>query len=172
MPIHFSDLDVTSKVDDVNSALIVPCIMCPAATVAIREQKPLLQLFKSLFKSAPLERYLAALRARLAEEGVRTEVFKSRLYHQWFMCMWTAGRREQLRKRAERHDAVIVLGCDSATKTVRDEVEASGCKVIEGMKVTGIMNAHLSLSLSGKVSFESCKIVPIAGHRQDESVVH
>ena len=167
MPIHFRDLDVVSQVDDVNSALVAPCIMCPAATVAIREQKPFLQLFRSLFKSAPLEGYLAALRARLAEKGVRTEVFKSRLYHQWFMCMWTAGRREQLRKRADRHDAVIVLGCDSATETVRDAVEGSGCKVIEGMQVTGIMNAQLGFKLSGKVSFERCKIVPITGHRQE-----
>ena len=162
MPIHFNDLDVASQVSDVNSALIVPCIMCPAATVAVREQKPFLQLFKSPFKSAPLERYIAALQTRLADNGVRTEVFSSRLYHQWFMCMWTPGRREKLRRLANLHDAVIVLGCDSATETVREAVEGSGCKIIEGMRVSGIINAELSFHLPGNVSFENSKIVPIS----------
>jgi hypothetical protein len=172
MPIHFSDLDVASEIDDVSSALIVPCTMCPAATVAVREQKPFLQLFRSLFKSPPFERYIEALQARLADKGVQTEVFNSRLYHQWFMCMWTAGRREKLRKLASRYDAVIVLGCDSAAETVREAVAASGCKVIEGMRVSGIMNAQLSFHLPANISFDSCKIVPISGHTQPEGMVH
>jgi 4-hydroxy-3-methylbut-2-enyl diphosphate reductase IspH len=126
MPIHFSDLDVVAEVEGVRSALIVPCTMCPAATVAVREHKPFLQLFRGVFKSAPFERYIKALQSRLADNGVRTEVFKSRLYHHWFMCMWTANRREKLRKRAHQHDAVIVLGCESATATVREAAEAAG----------------------------------------------
>jgi len=61
MPIPFSNRDVASEVEGVSSALIVPCIMCPAATVAVREKEPFLQLFKSFFKSAPFERYIKAL---------------------------------------------------------------------------------------------------------------
>ena len=169
MPIHFSDLDVVSDIEGVNSALIVPCTMCPAATVAAREQKPFIQLFRSLFKSAPFERYVKALQSQLADRGVRSEVFNSRLYHHWFMCMWTAGRREKLRKRAGQHDAVIVLGCDSATETIREAAQAAGCKVIEGMKVSGIMNAQLKFQLPGNVIFEGCTIVPISGQTQDAS---
>ena len=131
-----------------------------------------MQLFRSLFKSAPFERYIAAMQTRLAKEGVQTEVFRSRLYHQWFMCMWTARRREQLRKRASQHDAVIVLGCDSATETVREALDASGCEVIEGMKVSGIMNVQLSFKLPGSVSFENCQIVPISGNGKDEDAIH
>jgi len=172
MPIHFTDLDVVSKVDEGSSALIVPCTMCPAATVAVRERKPFLQPFRSLFKSPPFERYVAALQSRLEEKGVRTEVFNSRLHHQWFLCMWTAGRRKKLREHAGRHDVLVVLGCDSATETVREAAEGSGCKVIEGMKVSGIMNARLSVRLPGNVSFESCRIVPISGHAQEDGMVH
>lgn len=172
MPIHFRDLDVVSEIEGVNSALIVPCTMCPAATVAVREQKPFMQLFRSLFKSAPFDRYVKALQSRLANKGVRTEVFKSRLYHHWFMCMWTAGRREKLRNRAGQYDAVIVLGCDSATETVREAARAAGCNVIEGMKVSGIMNAQLKFQLPGKVSFEGCRIVPISGQPQRPSQTH
>ena len=67
--------------------------------------------------------------------------------------------------------AVIVLGCDSATETVREAAAGFDCKIIEGMKVVGIMNAHLSVHRPGNVSFDRCKVVPISGHAQEGSSV-
>jgi hypothetical protein len=170
MPIHFNDLDVVSEVAGLSSALIVPCNMCPAVTVAVRERKPFMQLFRSFLKSAPFEEYLKALQSRLREQGVNTEVFRSNLYHQWFMCMWTSEKRKKLQKCAEQYDAVIVLGCDSATETVRDVVKSDDCKVIEGMEVTGIMNAELRFHLPGNVSFENCKTVPMSQQKKAEDL--
>ncbi len=162
MPLHFDDLDVISEVEGLSSALIVPCIMCPAATVAIREEKPFLKFHRSFFKSSPLEQYLSVMQSRLKERGVNTKVFKNRLYHHWFMCMWTSLRRKKLKKYAKQYDAVIVLGCSSATETVRDAVKSTNCKVIEGMELKGIMNAKLSFSLPGNLSYDDCKITPIS----------
>jgi len=170
MPIHFNDVDVVSEVEGLSSALIVPCNLCPAVTVAVREDKPFMQLFKSVLKSAPFEQYVSALQSRLLEKGVSTEVFKSKLYHQWFLCMWTSGRRQKLRRHARQYDAVIVLGCESATETVRDAVESTDCRVIEGMQVAGIMNAQLKFQLPGNVSFEGCKVVPVSGEKREESM--
>lgn len=166
MPIHFNDLDVLSKVAGLNSALIVPCYMCPAVTVAVREKKPFIQLFRNFLKSAPFEQYITTLQSRLEEHGVKTKVFKSIPSHEWFMCMWTSGKRSKLRKCAERYDAVIVLGCDSATETVRDAVKSTDCQVIEGMEVAGIMNAEIRFHLPGNVSFENCTTVPISQQKQ------
>jgi hypothetical protein len=56
------------------------------------------------------------------------------------------------------------LGCDSATETVKDSVKSIDCKVIEGMVVTGIMNATLRLHFPCNICFEDCRIVPIAKH--------
>ena len=165
MPIHFNDLDVVTEVKGLKSVLIVPCNMCPAVTVAIREKKPFMQLFRSLLKSLPFEQYLRELQSRLREQGVNTEIFRSNIYHQWFMCMWTSAQRKKLQKAAEKYEAVIVLGCESATGTVKDSVKSTKCKVIEGMKVTGIMNATLSLHFPCNISFEDCRIVPISGQR-------
>jgi hypothetical protein len=160
MPLHFDDLDVISEVAGLSSALIVPCYMCPAVTVAVREKKPFIQFFRNFLKSAPFEQYLRTLQSRLKENGVNSKVFKSIPSHQWFMCMWTSGRRKKLQKCAEQYDAVIVLGCESATETVRDVVK--NCKVIEGMKKAGIMNAQIRFHLPGNVSFENCKKVLIS----------
>lgn len=161
MPIHFEDVDVTSKVEGLRSALIVPCNLCPAVTVAVREKRPFLRFHRSLVKSAPFEEYLEALQSRLGEMGIRTRVFRNTLYHQWFMCMWTSRRRKKLQKQAQKYDAIVVLGCDSATATVRDAVPA-GVRVIEGMATAGIMNGRLSFRLPGRLFFNDCKVVPIS----------
>jgi hypothetical protein len=162
MPIHLNDLDVVSEVAGLSSALIVPCNMCPAVTVAVREERPFLQLFKRFLKSAPFERHIRALQSRLREEGINTKVFESNLPHQWFMCMWTSGRRKKLQRQVKQYEAVIVFGCESATETVREAVKSTDCKVIEGMAVAGIMNAIPRFHLPGSVSFEDCKVVPFS----------
>ena len=161
MPIHFEDLDVVSEVEGLKSALIVPCNLCPAVTVATRENRPFMRIFKSPLKSMPFERYLTTLQSQLREKGVSTEVFRSNLYHQWFMCMWTSRRRKKLGRAAEHYDAVIVLGCDSATETVRTEVPAD-VKIVEGMTVAGIMNGRMSFRGAGSLSFDDCRVVPIS----------
>ena len=111
---------------------------------------------------------MRALQFRLREVGVSTKVFKSNLPHQWFLCMWTSGQHKKLHKHAKRHDAVIVLGCDSATETVRNSITSSGCKVIQAMEVSGIMNAKLKFDLPCNVSFEDCKIIPISQEKKED----
>jgi len=162
MPIHLEDLDVVSEASGVSSALIVPCNLCPAVTVAVDRKQPFLKLFKSWLKSAPFEQYFKDLQSRLGERGVKTKVFRNPIYHQWFLCMWTEGRRRKLQNEAKGHDALIVLGCDTANETVRDAVQSTGARVIEGMRVAGLMNAKLSFELPGNVTFKDCRIIPIS----------
>ena len=162
MPIHLRDLDVVSQAAGVSSALIVPCNLCPAVTVAVNQKQPFMKLFKSWLKSAPFEQYIRDLQSRLSDKGVKTTVFRSHLYHQWFLCMWTDRRRRKLQKLAKQHDAVIVLGCDTANETVRDAVKPTGAKVIEGMQVAGLMNAKLSFQLPANIAFKDCRIIPIS----------
>ena len=168
MPIHLNDLDVVPEVAGLSSALIVPCNMCPAVTVAVRENKPFIQFFRSFFKSAPFEQYIRALQTRLSEKGVKTKVFKNNLYHHWFLCMWSSGRRKKLQKYAKQYEAVIVLGCESATETVHELVESIDCKVIQGMEVAGFMNAKPKFHLPCNISFEGCKIIPISQQKIEE----
>jgi hypothetical protein len=171
MPIHLDDLDVSSQVAGLRSALIVPCNMCPAVTVAVKEGEPLIRFFRNFLKSAPFERHIRKLQSRLEEEGLETAVFRSDIPHQWFACMWTWARRKKLRERAKQFDAVIVLGCDTAVKSVRDAVLETGCKVIEGMEVTSFMNAKLRFQWPCNISFEDCQLVPISRKRRDDEVV-
>jgi hypothetical protein len=170
MPIHLDELDVVSKAAGLRSALIVPCNMCPAVTVAVRENRPFMQLFRSFMKSIPFEQHITALQSRLMENGVKTKVFRSNLYHHWFLCMWSSSRRKKLQKLMKQYEAVIVLGCNSAVETVRELVGSTDCIVIEGMEVVGFMNAKLRFQLPGNISFEDCKIIPISQHQMEEDM--
>lgn len=161
MPIHFNDINIDSQIKGLKSALIVPCQMCPAVTVAVRENKPLIQLFKKFFKSEPFEKYLKNLQLELKKSDLTTKVFWSHFPHQWFLCMWTPGQCKKLKKQAKQYEAVIVLGCNSATETVSSLVNTAECSVIEGMAVTGIMNAKLKFQLPCDISFYDSKVIPL-----------
>jgi hypothetical protein len=127
-----------------------------------------MKLFRSIFKSAPFEQYLKALQMRLVDKGIKADIFTSRLYPHWFLCMWSSARRRKLEKHAQDYEAVIVLGCDSATKTISDAVQSNGCKVIEGMEVGGLTNAKMKIGFPANVSFEDVKIVPIPRHEEGQ----
>jgi hypothetical protein len=161
MPIHFNDLDVAKETQGLRSALIIPCYMCPAVTLAAREKRPFIQLLSHFLKSPPFERYIKQIQSTLKREGVESEVFKSRFVHQWFMCMWPSARRKKLKREIHKYDAAIILGCDSATETVRELVATADCKVVQGMEAVGFMNAKMAFHWPCDVSFEDCKIVPI-----------
>ena len=138
MPFLLENRDLTAELGGVRSALIVPCRFCPAASLAVRTKSPYMKLFTSFLRTPSYESFIRALKSRLEHQGIRAEVFDSKLPHHLVMCMWPAGRREALARRAAEHDAMIVLGCDAAVETARSC--ANGCRVIPGMAVEGIMN--------------------------------
>lgn len=159
MPIHLDERDVVSEVEGLHSALIVACTMCAGASFATKENQPFIQFFRSGLKSPPLERYIGKLRARLNHKGIKTKKFKGGIIQQFFLCLWTSRQRNEFHESAKKHDAVIVLGCDSAFKTARHSVKGTNCKVIEGMKVAGIMNTKTRFRLPFDILFEETGMV-------------
>lgn len=164
MPLYLNDVDVVPEVEGARSVLIVPCRMCPASTLSLRNNRPFFEFFKTFFRSPALEEYVKALQSRLEEQGINAGVYYSR---QFLACAWTLGERKRLLKRSKQYDAAIVLGCDSATESVRDALNSTGCKVIQGMKVAGIVNVKVSFRFPGTLSLEDCKIISVS-HKQEE----
>jgi hypothetical protein len=161
MPIHLNELDVVPEVEGLDSALIVACNMCAGASLAMRDNKPFLQFFRSLLKSPPLEKHIRKLQFQLTDKGVKTKWFKGGIIQQFFLCLWTLRQRSKFQKCLKKYEVVIVLGCDSAIKTVRDSVEGTECKVVKGMEVAGIMNTKPKFHLPCNISFEDSEIIPI-----------
>jgi hypothetical protein len=140
MPFYLKDRDISSDIAMVHSVLIVPCRFCPAASLAVRERKPYIELFRKFLRTPSYESYIQVLKSHLENEGIRTGVFDSKLPHQFVVCMWTSGRRKDLARHALGYNALIVLGCDAAVETVRNCVKSNECRVIPGMEAEGIMN--------------------------------
>jgi len=161
MPIHLEDLDVMSKIKGLDSTVIVACNMCAGASYATKENKPFIQFFSNLLTSPPLERHIKKLQSQLKEKGVKTKWFKRGIIQKFFLCLWTSRQRRKFRKYANEYDSVIVLGCDSAFKTIRDSVKGTDCKVIEGTKVTGVMNTKTKFHFPCDISFEYSKVATI-----------
>lgn len=151
MPFYLKPRDVSADVAMIRSALIVPCRFCPAASFAVRDKKPYIQLFGNFLRTPAYEAHIRALKLGLENEGIRTEVFDSKFPQHFVMCMWTTGQRVALSHCAPGHDAAIVLGCDAAVETVRSSLASTGCRVVPGMEVEGVMNvvpsAHLPLEI-------------------------
>lgn len=161
MPAHLKNVDVVSKVTGLNSALIVACNMCAGASCAMEEGKPFLQPFKNFLKSPPLERHINRLQSQLGKNGLKTKWFRGGIIQQFFLCLWTSRQRRKFQECAKEYQTAIVLGCDSAFQTIRDSVQGTDCKVIEGTEFKGIMNAKTKVHFPLNVSFEESKIAPV-----------
>lgn len=167
MPLYLNDVDVTSELEGSRSVLIVPCRMCPATSLAVRTKRPFFEFFKTFLRSPPLEEHIATVQARLEQRGLKTSVYRPR---QFLACAWTAGERKRLLKGAQQHDAALVLGYDSATESVRNALQSTGCKVVQGMAIEGIVNVKFRFHLPGTVALEDCKIVSMPQQNHDATI--
>jgi len=160
MPFHLKDREISPDIASVGSVLIVPCRFCPAATLAVRENRPYIKLFRNFLRTPSYESYIEGLKSRLESHGIRTGVFDSKLPHQFIVCMWTLGRRKALARQAAGYEAVIVLGCDAAVETVRSCLP-SNCRVISGMEVEGVMTVIPTLQFPFNISLEMSSLTSL-----------
>ena len=152
MPFYLKKSDVFPQVAGLQSVLIVPCRFCPVASLAVREKKPYIELFRKFLRTEAYESFIQSLKRRLKDEGIKTGVFNSKLPHQFVACMWTSGRRRELAKRAAEFEGAVVLGCDAMVETVGDSIKATDCRVIQGMEIEGLMNVLPTVSFPFNIS--------------------
>lgn len=161
MPFYLKAADVMPQVAGLRSVLIVPCRFCPAASLAVREKAPYIELFRRFLRTEAYERFIRALKSRLEYLGIRTAVFDSRMPHQYVACMWSPKRRRELARQAAEFEGVIVLGCDAATETVREAIGSTDCRIIQGMEIEGIMSILPTVRFPFNVSIELQGITPV-----------
>lgn len=165
MPFYLKESDALAQTDGLGSVLIVPCRFCPAASLAVRERKPYIELLRRFLRTAPYESFIRALKHRLQKEGIEATVFDSKWPHQFVGCMWTAKRRKKLAKRAAQFDSVVVLGCDAMGETVREAIGSDGGRIIQGMESEGVMNVLPALSFPLDLSLVVQGITPVVTTR-------
>lgn len=160
MPVYLKDINEFQELEKFSSVLIIPCRFCPAASLAVRRNKPYFEFFKRFLKTASYEDYINTTRTDLEKKGVKTDVFKSFWPHQFVVCMWTARRRKKLLKHAINYGALVVMGCETAAQTICDSVKSTSCKVFMGMRSEGIMSIKPTFHMPCNISLELNKITP------------
>jgi hypothetical protein len=161
MPFYLKEADILPEVSGLQSILIVPCRFCPAASLAVRKDKPYIELFRKFLRTEAYESFIQKLERRLNDQGITTAIFDSKLPHQFVACMWTYRRRRELSKRAAEFEAVLVLGCDATMETVRDSIGSTDCRVINGMENEGIMIVQPTVSFPFNISLELQGVTPV-----------
>ena len=161
MPFYLKEIDDLSELEKFKSVLIIPCRFCPAASMAVRTNRPYFEFLQRFLKTAPFEELIATMKSNLEQRGIKTDVFKSRWLHQFVVCMWTARRRKKLLKRARKYEALVVLGCEAALDTIHDSVKSASCKVYQGMRTEGIMSIKPLFQLPCNISLELNHITPL-----------
>ncbi|MEJ2156711.1 MAG: hypothetical protein P8X96_15325 [Desulfobacteraceae bacterium] len=166
MPVYLKDIHDFKQLEQFQSVLIVPCRFCPAASLALRNNEPYFEFFRHLLQTAAYERYIETMRSELGKRGVMADVFRSRLPHQFVVCMWTRRRRKQLMRCAKKYDALVVLGCEAAVRTILDSGESSSFQVVQGMRTEGIMSILPRFQWPDSITLQLNSITPLLHQKQ------
>jgi hypothetical protein len=161
MPVYLKDINEFPELERFESVLIIPCRFCPAASLAVRGNNPYFEFFRRFLKTASYEQYIETTKSNLEAKGVKADVFKSTLLHQFVVCMWTSRRRKKLAERAGKYEALLVMGCEAAVQTIYDSVKSTSCKVFQGMRSEGIMSIKPLFHLPCNISLELNSITPL-----------
>jgi len=164
MPIYLKDVDVVPEVTKFQSALIVLCRFCPAASLAMRKDKPYIEFFRRFLETEPYEQLINNMRFRLEKEGLKTNVVKGNLFPMplnFIICFWASGQREKLLKHAHQYEAIVVMGCEAAYQSVCDILKSTDCKIFLGMESEGVFEAIPKFRLPFNISLELSNVMPV-----------
>ena len=164
MPMYLKDVDVVPELAKFQSALIVLCRFCPAASLAMREGKPYIELFRRFLNTESCEQLINNLQSRLKKEGLKTNVFKGSLFPMplnFITCFWNSGQREKLLKHARQYEAIIVMGCEAAYESVCDILKSTDCQIFLGMESEGVFEAIPKFSLPFNISLKLSNVKPV-----------
>jgi hypothetical protein len=120
--------------------------------MATADNSAFIDLFEGGLKTPAFENHIQEIRRIFGQR--RSDVFSLRVPCP-AMCLWTKGQRRRLRKHAMKYDAVLVLGCESARLSAEQALENDQCRVVLGMRMTGITNATVSLQSPFRITFNN-----------------
>ncbi len=147
MPILLEPSEIGNRFDAYKSVLIVPCQVCPKMCITALHNEACIDLTALSGKNS-FTGYIDNIRKSLADKGIRSAVFKPPVSAP-MMCLWPDSARKRLTKKAGAHDAIAVIGCESAVATALSAVTHN--QIVQVMANRGIANFTSSFSLPFKM---------------------
>lgn len=139
MPILLKPLAPDGKFTGCSSVLFVACPVCPRMCLAVEKNEPYLSISQLFRKGDYFDEFIAERRKALEREGTVTATFKVPL-PSGMMCLWPEKLRRRLAEQVSSFDAVAVIGCQSAVRTVAEVTDQEKIRIITLMEEEGIAN--------------------------------
>jgi hypothetical protein len=152
MPLALKPKEIKTEFDNNKSVLIIACSVCPKMCLAAQNNKPYFSLLGSDRENA-FQEYLRGMRNQLAQKGIASAFFKAPVDTP--MCLWPLKNRRKITRLADNHDAIAVVGCDSALATVKSSLATNDKNIVQMMDVAGIANFISRISFPFNIHLET-----------------
>lgn len=129
MPLYMKPAPIDSSMYSHESILFVVCGVCPKMCMSVQQNRPYFSPGRLFGKKDFFDEYIAGLRKKFEDKGLRTDVFKNKKLNS-MMCLWPQDQRDMLLKYSKKFQAVAVIGCQSAVFTVKDSIQSQNKKYI------------------------------------------
>jgi hypothetical protein len=139
MPLALSLVPIDRQFDGCRSVMFVACNVCPRMHFAWEHHERLFSPAMLLGREDSFDRYLGALQLDAQRRGQRSGVFRTSRASA--ACLWSTALARKFRRAGADFDAIGVVGCESAVRTVSQVFP--GKPVVQLVRVEGIANFTL-----------------------------
>jgi hypothetical protein len=157
MPLALRPVPVDRQFDGCGSVMFVACNVCPRMHFAWEQREPIFSMAMLLGKKNGFQTYLRQLRLEAEGRGQRSAIFPTPSATAG--CLWSSALAEKFRRAGADYEAIGVIGCESAVKTVSQVFPEK--RIVQLVQVQGIANFTLRTGWPLRVEIISATQVPL-----------
>jgi len=157
MPLALSPVPIARQFDGCRSVMFVACNICPRMHFAWENHEPLFSAAMLLGKEDSFQRYLQGLQRDAQGRGQRSALFRTS--STTAACLWSTALAKKFRRAGAGYEAIGVIGCESAVKTVAQIFPDK--RIVQLVRVEGIANFTLRTGWPLRVEIIAAAQIPL-----------
>ena len=165
MPLAVSPVPVGNRFDRARAVLFVACNVCPRMHLAWTNREPLFRWTSVFGRADSFTKHVKTLQLEAVRSGKRSAVFRTPSTTP--MCLWSRDLAKRFTREADGYDAIGVIGCESAVRTVAQA--CPGKQLEQLVRVEGIANFTLQKRLPLEVRILAASRVPLPAPNVERS---
>ena len=157
MPLALTPVPVDRQFDGCRSVMFVACNICPRMHFAWEGREPLFSPAMLLGKKDGYQRHLKGLWRDALGRGQQSAIFKTSSTTAG--CLWSTGLVEKFRRAGADYEAIGVVGCESAVRTVQQIFPDK--RIVQLVRVEGIANFTLRTRWPLRIEIVAAAQIPL-----------
>jgi hypothetical protein len=157
MPLALKMMPVDRQFDGCGAVMFVACNVCPRMHFAWERHEPVFSMAMLFGKESGLQRHLDLLRLEAQSRGQQSAIFPTPAATAG--CLWSSALAEKFGRAGAQYEAIGVIGCESAVKTVSQVFPDK--RIVQLVQVEGIANFTLRTKWPMRVEIIAASQVPL-----------